>query len=199
ASATVAEPQALARSLTGQEVRAVTEDASPREETVLALWQPPEAEDGRRRSTLSETAGLLADLVDVGVQTVAFARSRQGVETVASRAREELQERGGNWPGLVAAYRGGYLPEERRALESDLRERRVLGLAATSALELGIDVAGLDAVVMAGWPGTRASFWQQAGRAGRRGSPSLAVMVAADDPLDSYLLGHPELVVEAPV
>ncbi|OLT21418.1 helicase [Ornithinimicrobium sp. CNJ-824] len=199
ASATVAEPQDLARALTGQEVRAVTDDASPREETVLALWQPPEEEDGRRRSTLAETAGLLADLVDVGVQTVAFARSRRGVETVAARAREELQDRGGGGPGLVAAYRGGYLPEERRALEADLRARRVLGLAATSALELGIDVAGLDAVVMAGWPGTRASFWQQAGRAGRRGSPSLAVMVAADDPLDAYLLGHPELVVDTPV
>ncbi|MGC5582789.1 DEAD/DEAH box helicase [Ornithinimicrobium sp. W1665] len=199
ASATVAEPQALARALTGQEVRAVTEDGSPRQEAVLALWQPPELEDGRRRSTLAETAGLLADLVDVGVQTVAFARSRQGVEVVAGRARDELADGGERRPGLVAAYRGGYLPEERRALESALRERRVLGLAATSALELGIDVAGLDAVVMAGWPGTRASFWQQAGRAGRRGSPSLAVLVAADDPLDSYLLAHPELVVDAPV
>lgn len=199
ASATVAEPEVLASTLVGQDVVAVTQDASPRRETVVALWQPPELEDGSRRSTLAETSSLLADLVETGVQTVAFARSRQGVEVVASRTREELDDRGAGVPGQVAAYRGGYLPEERRALEEALRRRDLLGLAATSALELGIDIAGLDAVVMAGWPGTRASFWQQAGRAGRRGSPSLAVLVAADDPLDSYLLAHPELIFDAPV
>ncbi|GGK57839.1 DEAD/DEAH box helicase [Ornithinimicrobium pekingense] len=199
ASATVAEPEVLASTLVGQDVVAVTQDASPRRETVVALWQPPELEDGSRRGTVAETATVLADLVETGVQTVAFARSRQGVEVVAGRAREELDARGAGAPGQVAAYRGGYLPEERRALESALRGRDVLGLAATTALELGIDIAGLDAVVMAGWPGTRASFWQQAGRAGRRGAPSLAVLVAADDPLDSYLLAHPELIFDAPV
>ena len=199
ASATVAEPEVLASTLVGQDVTAVTQDASPRREAVVALWQPPELEDGSRRSTVAETASLLADLVETGVQTVAFARSRQGVEVVAGRTREELDARGAGVPGQVAAYRGGYLPEERRALEGALRGRDLLGLAATSALELGIDIAGLDAVVMAGWPGTRASFWQQAGRAGRRGAPSLAVLVAADDPLDSYLLSHPELIFDAPV
>ena len=198
ASATVAEPGVLARTLVGQEVEAVTQDASPRRETVVALWRPPE-EDGRRRGTAAETASVLADLVETGVQTVAFARSRQGVEVVAGRTREELDARGAGVPGQVAAYRGGYLPEERRALEGSLRRREILGLAATTALELGIDIAGLDAVVMAGWPGTRASFWQQAGRAGRRGAPSLAVLVAADDPLDSYLLAHPELIFDAPL
>ncbi|MFK5635773.1 DEAD/DEAH box helicase [Ornithinimicrobium sp. LYQ103] len=199
ASATVAEPEVLGRALLGQEVVAVTQDASPRRETVVALWQPPEQDDGRRRSTVAESASLLADLVETGVQTVAFARSRQGVEVVASRTRDELDARGAGVPGQVAAYRGGYLPEERRALEGALRGRQLLGLAATSALELGIDIAGLDAVVMSGWPGTRASFWQQAGRAGRRGAPSLAVLVAADDPLDTYLLTHPELIFETPV
>ncbi|SOC56300.1 DEAD/DEAH box helicase [Ornithinimicrobium cerasi] len=199
ASATVAEPEVLASTLVGQPVEAVTQDASPRRETVVALWEPPEAEDGTRRGTVAETASLLADLVEVGVQTVAFARSRPGVEAVASRAREDLGSRGCPQGSLVAAYRGGYLPEERRELERALRERRLMGLAATTALELGIDIAGLDAVVMAGWPGTRASFWQQAGRAGRRGSPSLAVLVAADDPLDAYLLAHPELIFDAPV
>jgi DEAD/DEAH box helicase domain-containing protein len=202
ASATVAEPAALGRALVGQDVRAVTDDASPRRETVVALWEPPEQEDGTRRSTLSEAASVLTDLVRAGVQTVAFARSRQGVEAVAARTREALEADGGPVDAAssqVAAYRGGYLPEERRALESALRERSVMGLAATSALELGIDIAGLDAVVMAGWPGTRASFWQQAGRAGRSGAPSLAVLVAADDPLDAYLLSHPELIFEAPV
>jgi DEAD/DEAH box helicase domain-containing protein len=196
ASATVAEPAQLGRALLGQPVTAVTQDASPRAETVVALWSPPEDEDGRRRSTLTETGSLLTDLVRSEVQTVAFARSRLGVETVASRARESLEGSGG---ARVAAYRGGYLPEERRELEGALRDRSVLGLAATSALELGIDIAGLDAVLMAGWPGTRASFWQQVGRAGRRGAPSLAVLVAADDPLDAYLLAHPELIFEAPV
>jgi DEAD/DEAH box helicase domain-containing protein len=199
ASATVAEPEALGRALLGQEVVAVTQDDSPRPETVVALWQPPEQEDGSRRSTVAESASLLAELVETGVQTVAFARSRQGVEVVASRTRGELDARGAGVPGRVAAYRGGYLPEERRALEGALRSRQLLGLAATSALELGIDIAGLDAVVMSGWPGTRASFWQQAGRAGRRGAPSLAVLVAADDPLDTYLLSHPELIFETPV
>ncbi|MDO5740676.1 MAG: DEAD/DEAH box helicase [Ornithinimicrobium sp.] len=199
ASATVAEPELLASTLIGAPVVGVTQDASPRRETVVALWQPPELEDGTRRGTLTETAALLTDLVEAGVQTVAFARSRQGVERVATRTREALEARGAHGGGRVAAYRGGYLPEERRALEKSLRERELLGLAATTALELGIDIAGLDAVVMAGWPGTRSSFWQQAGRAGRRGSPSLAVLVADDDPLDTYLLSHPELIFDAPI
>ncbi|MGD8149169.1 DEAD/DEAH box helicase [Ornithinimicrobium sp. Y1694] len=197
ASATVADPQVLGSTLLGQPVTAVTEDASPRQEMVVGLWRPPELEDGRRRGTTAETASVLADLVAAGVQTVAFARSRPGVEVVAARARESLGP--GEDAPRVAAYRGGYLPEERRELEHDLRERSIMGLAATTALELGIDIAGLDAVVIAGWPGTRASFWQQAGRAGRRGQKSLAVLVAADDPLDTYLLEHPELIFDAPV
>ncbi|OLT43553.1 helicase [Serinicoccus sp. CNJ-927] len=203
ASATVAAPDELASALVGQEVTAVTADASPRRERVVALWDPGRTDDGRRRGTATETADLLADLVGAGVQTVAFTRSRVGVEHVAARAREALEARAASCSGSaapqVAGYRGGYLPEERRALESSLRDRTVMGLAATSALELGIDIAGLDAVVIAGWPGTRASFWQQVGRAGRRGASSLAVLVASDDPLDSYLLQHPELVFDEPV
>ncbi len=149
-------------------------------------------------SALSRSASLLADLVRAGVQTVVFARSRRGVEVVADRAHHLLTDE----PRLaesVAAYRGGYLPEERRDLETRLRDGRLRGLAATSALELGIDISGLDAVVLAGWPGTHAALWQRVGRAGRSGRDSLAVLVAGDDPLDHYLVTHPQAVLGAPV
>jgi len=152
-----------------------------------------------RRGAVAETADLLADLVVDGVQTVAFGRSRAGVEAVAASARRSLKNVDPALEGSVAAYRGGYLPEERRELERRLRSGALRGLAATNALELGIDVSGLDAVLMAGWPGTCASMWQQAGRAGRRGSPSLAVLIAGDDPLDTYLVHHPEALFERPV
>ncbi len=133
------------------------------------------------------------------MQTVAFARSRAGVEVISSAARSHLRELDVALGDTVAAYRGGYLPEERRELEAALRAGGLLGLAATTALELGIDVSGLDAVLLAGWPGTRASMWQQAGRAGRAGAESLAVLVAADDPLDTYLVNHPDAVFGASV
>ena len=199
ASATVADPAALASALIGQEVTAVTHDGSPREATTFALWEPPLTSQDTRRSAVAESASLLADLVLRDVQTVAFARSRVGVEAVAEATRRDLADVDPSLVPRIAAYRGGYLPEERRELERALRARELLGLAATNALELGIDIAGLDAVLIAGWPGTRASLWQQAGRAGRTGTESLAVLVAADDPLDTYLVHHPEAIFEAPV
>jgi DEAD/DEAH box helicase domain-containing protein len=156
-------------------------------------------EPSRRRSAVAESADLLSDLVAQGVQTVAFARSRAGVEVISAAARSHLRELDVMLGDTVAAYRGGYLPEERRELEAALRAGGLLGLAATTALELGIDVSGLDAVLLAGWPGTRASMWQQAGRAGRAGAESLAVLVAADDPLDTYLVNHPDAVFGASV
>ncbi|MEV2236621.1 DEAD/DEAH box helicase [Micromonospora sp. NPDC049891] len=152
-----------------------------------------------RRSALRETADLLADTVAAGVRTLAFVRSRRGAEVVATSARRSLDEA---VPGLgdrVAAYRGGYLREERRELERALLHGDLLGLASTNALELGVDLIGLDAVVICGYPGTRASLWQQAGRAGRSGQEALAVLVARDDPLDTYLVHHPEAVFGAPV
>ncbi|HJQ05116.1 MAG TPA: DEAD/DEAH box helicase [Nocardioides sp.] len=205
ASATVAEPEVAAARLTGLSVTAVTEDCSPRGETAIALWEPPltehTGEQGApvRRPATSETADLLTDLVIDQIRTLAFVRSRRGVETVALRASEWLAEVDPALRDRVAAYRGGYLPEERRALEADLRAGRLLGMAATNALELGIDVHGLDAVVVAGYPGTRGAFWQQVGRAGRSGGAALGMLVARDDPLDTYLVHHPEALLGAPV
>ena len=173
ASATVAEPQVSAGRLTGLEVVAVTDDGSPRGRMALALWEPPfvpgVGENGApvRRSATSEVADLLTDLVVDRVRTLAFVRSRRGAETVALTARRLLGEVDPALVDQVAAYRGGYLPEERRELEEALRSGRLLGLAATNALELGIDISGLDAVLLAGFPGTRAALWQQVGRAGR--------------------------------
>jgi DEAD/DEAH box helicase domain-containing protein len=195
ASATVADPQDHASRLLGLPVEVVTQDGSPRAAMTFALWEPPVviAADGtaQRVSTITETGELLAGCVAADVQTVAFARSRAGVEVVARIAKERVS---GTDEHRVAAYRGGYLPEERRELERALRGRALLGLAATNALELGVDVSGLDAVLLAGWPGTLSSLWQQAGRAGRTGRRSLAVLVAADDPLDTYVVHHPESI-----
>ncbi|SIN30513.1 DEAD/DEAH box helicase [Micromonospora cremea] len=223
ASATSGDPATAAGRLTGLPVTAVTEDASPRGGVTFALWEPPllppdssaasslapaQAAGGHddvpdliqvRRSALRETADLLADTVAEGVRTLAFVRSRKGAEVVAASARRALDEA---VPGLgkrVAAYRGGYLREERRELERALLHGDLLGLASTNALELGVDLIGLDAVLICGYPGTRASLWQQAGRAGRSGQEALAVLVARDDPLDTYLIHHPEAIFGAPV
>jgi len=205
ASATVAEPGLSAAKLLGTEVTEVTADASPRGAGVFALWEPPltrlRGEHGApvRRSATAEIADLLADLVLEGVRTVAFIRSRRGAEAVGLLARQTVAE---IEPGLarrIAAYRAGYLPEERRELERALHAGELLGVASTNALELGIDVAGLDAVLLAGYPGTRASMWQQAGRAGRAGQGALAVLVASDDPLDTYLVHHPDALFGRPV
>uniref|UniRef100_A0AAU1LTN0 DEAD/DEAH box helicase n=1 Tax=Streptomyces sp. NBC_00148 TaxID=2903626 RepID=A0AAU1LTN0_9ACTN len=205
ASATAAQPSIAAGRLTGLPVKEVADDASPRGEMVFALWEPPltelHGEKGApvRRTATAETADLLTDLTLQGVRSVAFVRSRRGAELISLIAKERLAEVDRSLPGRVAAYRGGYLPEERRALERALHSGDLLGLAATTALELGIDVSGLDAVVIAGYPGTRASLWQQAGRAGRSGQGALAVLVARDDPLDTFLVHHPEALFQQPV
>ena len=205
ASATVAEPEISATRLTGLRVMPVTEDHSARGETALALWQPPftsyQGENGApvRRSASAETADLLTDLVVEGVRTLAFTRSRRGAESVALTARRMLREVAPELAGRVAAYRGGYLPEDRREIEQALRAGGLTGLAATNALELGIDISGLDAVLVAGFPGTRAALWQQVGRAGRGGQGALGVLVARDDPLDTYLVTHPDALIGAPV
>ncbi|MGH3998146.1 MAG: DEAD/DEAH box helicase, partial [Pseudonocardiaceae bacterium] len=183
ASATVADAGGSASRLTGLDTVAVTEDSSPRGERTVALWEPPlltelTGENGApvRRSAGAEAARLLADLVIEGARTLVFVRSRRGAELTALGAQRTLSAASaGDLASRIAAYRAGYLPEERRALEKALDSGELLGVASTNALELGVDIAGLDAVVLAGYPGTRASFWQQAGRAGRAGSGALVV------------------------
>ncbi len=190
-SATIGAPAALATALAGVDVTAVTDDGSPRGERLFALWNPPllDERSGARASANGETAALVAGLVAGGHRAIAFCRSRKGTELVAADAERRLGRH-----GAVRPYRGGYLPSERRSIEDELFGGRLRGVVATSALELGIDVGGLDACVLDGFPGTIASMWQQAGRAGRASQRSLAVLVAGDDQLDQWLMAHPDEV-----
>ncbi|GAB3549790.1 DEAD/DEAH box helicase [Arthrobacter tumbae] len=205
ASATSAAPAESFGKLIGAPVQAFTEDTSPHGATTVAFWEPQltdlRGENGarQRRTVIAETSDLLANLVSAHVRTIAFIKSRRGAESIAANTKRLLSEVDPTLPGRVAAYRSGYLPEERRQLEGALRSGRLLGVASTSALELGIDISGLDAVLVAGWPGTRASLLQQIGRAGRSGQDALAAFVASDDPLDTYLVHHPEAVFDVGV
>jgi len=197
ASATTADPGLSASRLIGAEVAVVDVDAAASPPMTIAFWQPAAQPDGRT-VPVHESADLLAGLVRQGAQAIAFVRSRRGVETLADRTRDLLA----NEPDLaagVAGYRGGYLPEERRVLEASLRAGEIRALATTSALELGIDVHGIDAVLVVGWPGTRAALWQRFGRAGRGRGPALGLLVAENDPIDAYLTRHPDAVIGAPV
>ncbi|HEU4327102.1 MAG TPA: DEAD/DEAH box helicase [Roseiflexaceae bacterium] len=156
----------------------------------LARLAPPEG--GRRRSTNIEAANVLAGLMRGGIKTLCFTRSRRGAELVLRYTREALEQNGADLAGRVASYRAGYTPEDRRRIEQAFLEGELLGLVSTNALELGVDIGGVDAVVIAGFPGSIASTWQQAGRAGRSQGQSLAVLVAQDDPLDQFYMRHPD-------
>lgn len=184
-----ADPAGPAELLVGAPMVAVTEDASPRGRVSVVLRAPEAVGAGSR----SEVAGLMTGLLRDGRRTLAFVPSRTGAERVALQVREAL---GGDAP--VRAYRAGLLAEERREIERGLKSGELLGAASTNALELGMDIAGLDAVLLAGWPGRLSSFWQQVGRAGRAGADAVAVLVADDDPLDHYYLSRPEAIFDEP-
>ncbi len=205
ASATVSAPAQHVQMLTGLDFRAVDQDTSPRGAITIALTLPQETlgkdieGESIRRSAIAESADVLSDLVSENTRTMVFVRSRKAAETVATIARDNLSEKFPELCARVTSYRAGYLPEERRRIEQQLRSGEVLGVATTNALELGVDISGLDATILSGWPGTRASFWQQVGRAGRQQQSALALMIASDNPLDHYLVHHPESIFDQPV
>lgn len=192
-SATIGQPEVLAAAVTGGEVVPVLDDASPTGDRVFALWNPPLLDASTRASAHGETARLLAALVGSGHRSIAFTRSRRGAEVVAAAARSRV---GAELAPTIHPYRGGYLAEERREIERLLWAGEIRGVAATNALELGVDIGGLDACILDGFPGSIASMWQQAGRAGRTRQQSLAVLVAGEDALDQWLMTHPSAVFE---
>ncbi|MEQ8719539.1 MAG: DEAD/DEAH box helicase [Acidimicrobiales bacterium] len=195
-SATIGEPARLAADLCGNAVTSVDGDGSPRGPRMFALLDPPvlDPASGVRSSANSETGAAVADLVDAGHRTIAFCRSRKGTELVAADIRRRIPGRADE----VRSYRSGYLAEERRAIEDELAAGTVSAVVATSALELGVDIGGLDACVLNGFPGTIAAMWQQAGRAGRSSGESIAVLVAGEDQLDRWLVEHPHEVFSRP-
>jgi len=198
ASATIANPHELAERLVEAPVTLVNGDGAPRGEKHFVLYNPPlvDPQLGIRRSAALAAKDIAARFLQANVQTIVFARARLTTEVLLGYLRDSLA-RGD--PQAVQGYRGGYLPGERRTIERGLREGVVRGVVATNALELGVDIGQLDACVMAGYPGTIASAWQQAGRAGRRAGLSVAVLVASALPLDQYLITHPRYFFGQPV
>ncbi len=199
-SATIANPAEHFELLTGLQATVVTDDGSPHGPRTFALWNPPFVDRAKtaRRSANGEANDLFTALVGQGVRTIAFTRARVLAELLLRYARESLRKTQPDLVDRIAAYRAGYLPEERRRIERELFGGRLLGVAATTALELGVDVGGLDASLLVGYPGTIASLWQQAGRAGRGSDPSLAVLIGTANPLDQYYLRHPDDLLGRP-
>ncbi|HYL67690.1 MAG TPA: DEAD/DEAH box helicase [Candidatus Limnocylindria bacterium] len=192
-SATIANPGELAAQLIEREVEVVAENGAPAAEKLFVFYNPPMVNRnlGIRRSYLNETTRVAKELLARKLQTIVFANSRLHTEILLTYLQQAHPPEPGQ-PEPVRGYRGGYLPGERREIERGLREGRVRGVVATSALELGIDIGSLDACVMGGYAGSIASTWQRAGRAGRRSGTSCAVLVASSAPLDQFIVQHPE-------
>jgi DEAD/DEAH box helicase domain-containing protein len=202
ATATIGNPREHAARLFGLETEAITlvdDSGAPRGARKFLLFNPPvvNAELGIRASYVKQAVMLAGDLVKAGVPTLVFGQSRNNVEVMLRYLRAKVAP--GVSPARVMAYRGGYLPAQRREIERKLREGELLGVVATSALELGIDIGDLDAVVCAGYPGSVASMWQRFGRGGRRGGLSLCLLVTSSAPVDQYLAADPEFLLGAPV
>jgi DEAD/DEAH box helicase domain-containing protein len=203
-SATIANPAELARNIVRKPVTLVDNNGAPRGRKVVAIYNPPvvNRELGIRQSSVDAARVIGSRLLQAGVQTIVFAPSRIRVELLLRYLREALKPPPGHATGPDAAapriegYRGGYLPNERRAVERGLREGRIRGVVATNALELGVDIGGLDAAVLTGYPGTLASAWQQMGRAGRRHDLAFSVIVASSSPLNQYVVANPDYVFD---
>ena len=190
-TATLANPEEFSCRLTGRSFEQVNNDGSPHGRKHFVLYNPYYDGTGER-STHQETKDLLLSCVKNNLQTLCFTGSRKMAELVTHWAREDARRTSAQLAGAISAYRAGYLPEERRAIEKQLKEGAVKGVVSTNALELGIDIGSLDAVIISGYPGTMMSTRQQAGRAGRKGDVSLAILVAQANPLDQYFMNHPE-------
>ncbi|HIP95899.1 MAG TPA: DEAD/DEAH box helicase, partial [Anaerolineae bacterium] len=193
-SATIANPGEHAARLTGLPATVIDEDGSPQGARQFVLWNPPFVDRARamRRSANSEAAYLLAEMARQGVRNITFTRARRVAELILLYARRELEKDAPELAERIRSYRAGYLPEERREIERQLFHGELLGVTATNALELGIDVGSLDATVLVGYPGTIASLWQQAGRAGRGVREALSILIGLNGPLDQHFMRHPE-------
>jgi DEAD/DEAH box helicase domain-containing protein len=192
-SATIGNPKELAEKITGRQIDVIEKNGAPAGEKHFIFYNPPVINEqlGIRLSSVNETARIAGDFIGNDIQTIAFARSRIRVEILTTYLKEQLSRR--KIPvEKVMGYRGGYLPNERRAIEKGVRSGEILGVVSTNALELGIDIGGLDVAILCGYPGGIASAWQQAGRAGRKTDLSLAIMVASSAPLDQFIVNNPE-------
>ncbi len=193
ASATILEPGELVRDLTGLDARVIDRDGSPSGEKVFVFWNPPYvAGRNERRSANTEAVALFTKLVESGTRSIVFTKARKTAELILRYAKTALRDEKSPYADKIMAYRAGYTPAERREIERLLFSGELIGVTSTSALEVGVDIGGLDAVVITGYPGSVASTWQQAGRAGRGVEQSLAFLIAYDDPIDQYLMRNPD-------